>query len=142
MTDARLQQMFLTVRNLQDPGDPYHDIAVKDANKLSLILDEFQRREPFIAELRSENGFNLIVGIGGPVGCAQYANSDGLPPYLVAVLRDAESQLSKEVTTFLCGGQETEISNRHSVPFEVLKRIVTHFLETGDRSAEVDWEEV
>lgn len=93
-----------------------------------------------MAELIGANGYILVVGIGGPVGCVQYSHSDGNPPYLVAVAPNPIAE--DEYIEFLTGNTPTPIPARHILPFEKVKEVVKYFHETGTRSAAVSWEEV
>ena len=120
-------------------SDPFDGLHLDDSEKLRDILEQLQRRDPIILELEGENGYRMTVGIGGPVACIQHSSSNGEPPYLVAVMKDAASGRQEEDHVFLCGGQATEIRGRHCVPFSVLQSVACYFLETGDRSQDVDW---
>lgn len=122
------------------PDDPFDGMLVDDLDNLRNILDQLQRRDPFILELEGDNGYRLTVGIGGPVSCIQHSSNDGEPPYLVAVPKDVK-QRREEACVFLCGDQATEIRADQCVPFAVLRSVALHFLQTGDRSNEVDWVE-
>jgi hypothetical protein len=60
----------------------------------------------------------------------------------MAVMKDARQRPEPENRFFLSGGQATEIRGSQYVPYAVLQSIATCFLQTGDRSTEVDWVEV
>lgn len=50
------------------------------------LFEEIRYRDPpGIFEIQAENGWTLTLGLGPEVGRAQYAPSDGMPPYWVAV---------------------------------------------------------
>jgi hypothetical protein len=135
--------MSVTLHDFQEgANDPFHDVQVDNPEELRNILDQLQRRDPFILELEGDNGYRLTVGIGGPVSCIQHCSNDGEPPYLVAVMKDRRQIENDGEQIFLCGGQDTPIRSSHCVPFEVLKSVASHFLEFGSRSSEVDWVEV
>lgn len=133
--------MRVTLHNLQRPDDPLNGTHVESADRLGSVLDQFQLCEPFILELEGENGFRLTIGIGGPLGCVQYASSCGAPPYLMGILKQLRPPSTSEYV-FLCGDQETPISEDHCVPYLVLRSVAAHFLETGGRSSEVNWVDV
>ena len=95
--------------------------------------------EPFFAELYGDNGYKLLIGIGGTIGCAQYSRADGDLEYLVAVAPNPIAE--KRYVEFLICNTPTPISIRYILPFEKVKEIARYFLETGARSATVSWEE-
>src|ERR1035437_7224769 len=116
---------------------PFDGVEVADSEKLRDILDQLQRRDPFILELEGDNGYRLTVGIGGPVSCIQHSSRAGEPPYMVAVTKGVGQPPELDDHVFLCGGQATEIRGSQCVPFSVLQSVALHFLQTGERSAEV-----
>lgn len=132
----------VTLHNQQSPADPLSGSHLDNADRLGSVLDGLQSREPFLLEIEGENGFRLTMGIGGPVGCAQYASSDGEPPYLMAVMKPLQPPVPTGEYVFLCGGQETPISADHCVPYAVLRAVAIYFMETGRRSPDVNWVEV
>jgi len=140
MLSSRSNVMRVILHDFQDGSDdPFDGVHVNDSDNLRDILNQLQRRDPFILELEGDNGYRLTVGIGGPVSCIQHSSSDGEPPYMVAVMEDGVSRPEETDHVFLCGGQATEIRGRHCVPFSVLQSVACYFLETGDRSQDVDW---
>ena len=131
--------MIVRIFDQQDESDPLNGSVIVDSEQLSRILDRLRTREPFFAELFGENGYNLLVGIGGTIGCVQYSRSDGKSAYLVAV--SPEPLAEKGYVEFMIGGTATPISMRYILPFEKVKEIASYFLETGARSAKVSWEQ-
>ena len=135
--------MRVILHDFQDgSNNPLDGIQVDGSDKLRVVLDQLQRRDPFILELEGDNGYRLTVGIGGPISCIQYSSSDGEPPYMVAVMKDRLQRSEQKDCVFLCSGQATEIRGSQCVPFSVLQSVASRFLETGVRSDEVDWIEV
>jgi Immunity protein Imm1 len=112
------------------------------AQRMDLLeaLNQLQGRAPFFCELLGQNGYKVLLGIGGPAGCVQYSSKDGSPPYLMAVSRDPVSL--GECFEFLIGGTLTAVSTRYRLPFDTVREIAAHFQMTGERSAIVSWEEV
>jgi Immunity protein Imm1 len=43
---------------------------------------------------------------------------------------------------FLIDNEPTAVPRYYCLPMELVKRIATHFLETGQRRADVRWEEI
>lgn len=68
--------------NHQDKLDPMHGAVITASAQLAALLDDATRKPPFIAKLKGDNGFEMLVGIGKEFGWAQYSGSDGYPPYL------------------------------------------------------------
>lgn len=132
--------MQITLHDLENPHSPEHDLQIDSAEELTSVLDRLQHREPFILELESGHGSRLTVGLGGPIACAQHSPASGDPPYLVAIGNPASTNIKDEVT-FLCGGTPTPVPNRRCIPFATLKRVAIHFLNTGQPSPEIQWEE-
>jgi hypothetical protein len=132
--------MIVRFLDQQDESNPLNGSIIADSEQLSRLLDSLRTRTPFLAQLFGDNGYSLMVGIGGTIGCVQYSRSDGNSPYLVAV---APNQTPEDGDIeFLCGGTATPVSKRYILPFEKVKEIAGYFLETGARSAKIRWEEI
>jgi hypothetical protein len=129
-----------TFNHEQDHSGVLDGVTIHDANELFTLLDSFKGREPFVGELVGENGYMLKLGIGSDLGCVQYSPSDGDVPYLMAVAPGVHSD--DEFVDFLIGNTPTSIPKRNCLPFEVVKKIAAYFIETGERSSSVSWEEV
>jgi hypothetical protein len=82
---------------------------------------------PGMCELVHDNGFTLTVGIGD-LCSAQYAPSDGDPPYLMAVSPD-ENEDAPETVEFMFDGSLTEIPGMLTIPSETLKGVTLHFFQ-------------
>jgi hypothetical protein len=132
--------MIVRFFDQQDESNPLNGSIIADNEQLSRILDSLQTRKPFLAQLFGDNGYNLMVGIGGTIGCVQYSRSDGNSAYLVAVASNPTAEDGD--IEFLLGNTATPVSVRHILPFEKVKEIAGYFLETGARSAKVCWEEI
>ena len=134
--------MKLTPLDMEDSNSRWNNRPIKTEAELTAILADSHEKRPFLLQLEGDNGFKLIIGVGGPVGCAQFSSVDGNTPYQMAVSKGGQTADSSEAVEFLAGGTPTPIPIRRCVPFEALKRIVIQFFEKGDRSREVEWEEV
>jgi hypothetical protein len=132
--------MTVTFFDRQDETNPLNGRTLALDNELLEILHSLRNRTPFFAELLGENQRSLLVGVGGPIGSAQYSRTDGQPPYLMAVGVNPES--SREYVEFLTGNTPTPIPSRYVIPFEVVKEIAVHFRQTGERSPALSWEEI
>src|SRR5215470_17783591 len=108
--------MIVKFHDYQDQTSSLNGLAVTSDDLLLRVLDGLRAREPFFAELLGENGYQLLIGIGGTVGCAQFSRSDGEPPYLVAVAPDPVPD-HKQIE-FLCGNTPTPVPLRYILPFD------------------------
>jgi hypothetical protein len=132
--------MKITFFDRQKESNPHNEGVVNTTNELLDILEGLQGRDPFFCELVGENGFNLLLGVGGEVSCAQYSASDGSTPYVVAKLgSNAETDGDAE---FLINDTITPILHRYCIPFEIATKVAADFLETGQPSPLVSWEEI
>lgn len=56
--------------------------------------------------------------------------------------QSAKELPAREEMEFLAGGTLTPVSGRFCIPMELVEEIASHFLRTGERSADVEWEEI
>lgn len=132
--------MIVQYRNNQDKSDPKHDTFFTERKTLAALLDNTRRRPPFIAELRGDNGFELVMGIGGDFGCAEHIAINGDLPYLMAM--SPHPPLTAGEMEFLTANTPTPIAARYILTFAELKEIALYFLETGERCQSVLWEKI
>lgn len=126
--------------DLQDQQNPLNGSMISQASELLELLSRLQRRPPFFCKLIGENGYELLLGIGGPRGCVQHSSVDGSPPYLMVVTE--ESECLKEDFEFLISGELTPVSSRYCAPFKTVSEIAVYFQRTGERNSTALWEEV
>lgn len=151
--------MKLEFQDMEQKGEqPVRPIISLD--ELARLLDGLRQRQPFLFQLFGENGYCLTVGIAMTSGSVQFAAAKGNPPYFAAVV-PSRSKLSAEQVQnphalafesdirtatksaeFACGGTATPVPSRYVVSFELLKKIIVHFFETGERFPSVCWEEI
>jgi hypothetical protein len=115
-------------------------VAIASKKQLLDLLETFPERLPFFCEFVADNGYRLLVGIRGGLGCVQYSSPDHNPPYLVAV--ETDQQLPDDYVDFLMANTDTPVLARYCLPFEKVKDIVVYFLDTGNRSPAVPWENI
>jgi immunity protein Imm1 of predicted polymorphic toxin system len=132
--------MILQYRNNQDKSDPQNDAFFVESNDLADFLDSARTKNPFIAELRGDNGFELVIGIGGNFGCVEHIAINGDLPYLMAM--SFHPLLTNGEVEFLTANTPTPIAARYILSFDELKEVALHFLATGERSHSVSWEEI
>jgi immunity protein Imm1 of predicted polymorphic toxin system len=132
--------MIVSLHDCQDQTSSVNGLAVTSDDQLLQVLDSLRTRQPFFVELIGENGYELLVGIGGSFGCAQYGRSDGEPPYLVAV--SSARITPRDHIEFLAGNTPTPISSRYILSFQKVKEIASYFRATGTRSTDVSWEQI
>jgi hypothetical protein len=132
--------MIVTFFDRQDEGNPLNGSTFSNSSALLDCLHELSSRPPFLCEIENENGFKLLVGIGGRWSCIQHSRTDGLPPYLMAVPRETQSGVSD--MEFLMGNTGTPIRGRYILKSELADKLVSFFVEAGGRSDAVEWEEI
>ena len=132
--------MNVEYENQQDHFDPMNRIVFSDGAKLGQLLDARKRQPPFGARLSGENGYELMIGLGGRFAFIQYSLSNGDPPYLLAMSENPP--LKSGGIEFFVGNTPTPVTARHIIRFAELKEIAFHFIETGQRGSGVGWEEV
>ncbi len=124
----------------QDRTNPANGSSVAGATELRRLLAGLRGRPPFFAELLSENGWTLLLGLGESEGCAQLSRTDGDPPYYMAIDRDP-SDADGEME-FLIGDTLSPVPRRYRLPYETLVKVAETFVLTGQRLAELSWEEI
>jgi hypothetical protein len=132
--------MRAVFNDLQDHFSRLHGATVNDRSELFALLDTVRDRPSFGCELVGENNYKLTLGIGKIIGFVQHSRADGDTPYLLAVAQEKCCELDH--VEFHVGGTATPIPQRFCLPFEALKEIVAYFVETGERSPAVSWEEI
>jgi hypothetical protein len=130
--------MIVRYENEQDGLDPMNGMVIDSSAQLTKLLDSRRNEAPFFARLSSDNGFEIMAGIGGEVGCIQYSRSDGLPPYLMAV--SSHPTMKHGCVEFLTANTPTPIAARYIINFDEVKTIALYFLESGERSNVVSWQ--
>ncbi len=122
----------------QDFGiEPQPNQSFDNAAELNAFLEN-QRKESMMCQLISESGYKLQIGIDGDIGCAQFMSNDDEPPYLMAVTPVKVIESSHD---FIMTGSATEVASENCLPFELIRKLVLEFLETGAKSQLVEWEE-
>jgi hypothetical protein len=130
--------MHARFQDFEDEHNPRNAQMLGDRAAVVALFDELcKRRAPFMCQFTGDNGFNLIVGIGGDYGCAQYSSNDGMPPFLMAV--DIQGSPADRDMEFLVGGTPTPIDRKYRVPIEQVREAVAEFVTTGRKGAGVRW---
>jgi hypothetical protein len=132
----------MTIRffDRQDKHNDLNGTTFSDPANLVAVLESLKHRPAFFCELVGDNSYNLLVGVGSQCGCLQYSLSDGRPPYLMAV--DKKPAGGSDYLDFLTGDTPTPVAGRYCLPFETVEKAAGHFLLTGERYPEVNWEEI
>jgi len=141
--------MNLTFFDTQDRSNPSNGRVLGDDSELVQLLESLRDRAPFFVELDSENGYQLLVGVGGANGTVQYNRSDGDSAYLMAVEHLAATEpigsLSdryEHCLEFLIGNTPTPVPRRYRLSPERVKEVALYFRQTGEPSPAVLWEEI
>jgi hypothetical protein len=130
--------MKLRFEDYASTPQPNRTFDIGTASELLMFLEE-QRKESMMGELAcDENGFKLHIGIDDDICMVEFLKQDGDSPYYMAVTPAVIVQGSHD---FFACGSATEIRGRHCLPFNIFKKVVIDFLETGQRSQSIEWEE-
>ncbi|MDE8347729.1 MAG: Imm1 family immunity protein, partial [Acidocella sp.] len=125
----------------QDSHNPHNGAEVPSLETLVSWLDETRGRPPFFCELLGDNGFRLLVGVSGTVGCAQYSAMSGKPPYLMAT--DArEIKGENDYVEFLTANTDTPVPKKFCLPMSRIKEVLADFVATGEKGERVTWEAI
>jgi hypothetical protein len=73
----------------------------------------------------------VALGAVSPVGQSN--------PYLAA---EGDAKKGVKSPEFLCGNTLSPIPTRYCLPYDLVKQVALYFLETGDRSPNIGWEEI
>src|ERR1700719_2693002 len=82
--------MIVSFFDVQDGTNPLNGSTYADSSSLLDCLRLLSSRPPFFCEIEGEDGFKLLVGIGGKWSCIQHSAVDGSPPYLIALPREEQ----------------------------------------------------
>jgi hypothetical protein len=132
--------MTVVFQDLQEVNNPLNGRQLKSAASMAELWYDLGGRKPFLFELRGDNGFMLTVGYAGDTGSVQYSSCDGSRPYLLAT--SDESMEDSTYVEFLAGNTPTPIPRRFCLPIGLLAGIFREFVERGERSGSLAWEEI
>jgi hypothetical protein len=125
--------------DLQDESNPDNGTTVNDGASVKALLMRNSSREPFTCELVYEDKIRLMIGLGSNLCCAQHSSTNGDSRYLVAYLESERIQTGE--VEFLLSKSPTEILRRQCFPLKVLLDVAAFFVEGGERSPIVLWED-
>jgi hypothetical protein len=126
--------------NHQDKLDPMNGAVITGSAELDDLLNARRKSAPFLARFSGDNGFRIMTGIVGALGCVQYSRTDGKAPYLMAVSH--HPPVRRGYVEFLTANTPTPFAARYIISFDELRAIALHFLKAGDRSDGVLWQEL
>jgi hypothetical protein len=110
-------------------------------------------------QLLGEKGYSLVVLLAQNSGALEYRATNGDLPYLQALTPSAPVLATRQAgnpyaaaasadrlgglgVEFLVGGTPTRVPSRYILPYELLRNGVIYFLETGERTPDLAWEEI
>lgn len=131
--------MNVFFQDLQQIDNSMNGERLQSVADISQLFRGLSNREPFLFELRGDNGFMLTIGFAGTSGSVQYSHSDGSPPYLMAL---ADNNVGDGFVDLLAGNTPTPMPQRFLLPTEQVENIACYFMEHGSRSSQVAWEEI
>lgn len=119
---------------------PPEDVPV---DQLSRCLDSIAAKSketglPFIVDVIAY-GYEISLGLGLPESFVHVEAESGEPPYFITV---GDPTAEGVVAFYLHGTHHTEIARRNLISTAEAVRVAREFLERGERSAMVEWEEV
>lgn len=126
--------------DLHNDSNPDNGTELLDGLGTKALLVRNAKNPPFVAELLSDHQTKLMIGLGPEICSAQFSAADDEPPYLVAKIQSKKNLIG--ITEFIIGNEPSEIELRLCIPLAVLLELAAHFVETGQRSQAVSWEEI
>jgi hypothetical protein len=129
--------MILEFQDLEDRSNPANGTRVSTIPELRAVFVNSSDRRPFFFTLRNADS-EVTVGYAPEVGCIQHGDASGGPPYRMALGTQGEEGFVE----FLAGGTATPVSKRYCLPLDFVFELAAHFIESGQRSTLVEWEEI
>jgi hypothetical protein len=144
----------------QHEDNPLNGELIDSSRELETIFGQLRHKKPFGLQLKGENGFLLDICLAETYGAVQHTASDGDSAYLLAVAPGSspisptgelglhslafrvDEENGVQSPEFLVGGTLTPIPRRYILPYDLVKKIAVHFLETGEREPDVSWEQI
>lgn len=120
--------------------NPDNGTVVSNGMTAKSLLKRNSANGSIFVELIADNQMKLLIGLGAEICCAQFSTADDDPPYLMATLKTAN--LREGFTDFLIGKTPSEVPLRLCIPISVLLDVAAYFVETGERSSDVEWEAI
>ena len=128
--------MTATFYDLQRDDNPRNRQVLNDQRSVVDLFDEIRLvQPPCMYQFVGDHGFSLTVGVDRTSEYVQHSTNDGSPPYLMAT---ASSPDDRDMS-FLIGDTAIPIAGRYRLPSELVRQIVTAFVESGDRMAGINW---
>ena len=93
---------------------------------------------PFIIDV-TVHGYEMLLGVGLPQSFVHIESQTRKPPYFITV---GDPAAEGTVSFYLHGAHPTEILRRNLISTPEAVRVAREFLESGQRSNSVEWEEV
>jgi hypothetical protein len=132
--------MMINFFDRQDESNPMNGVEIHDEQQLEQAISAGSSCEPHFCELIGDAGYTLLIGVAKEIGCVQFSNTNGEPPYLMAVgSTSAEANFGE---TFLIRNTPTEVPMRYCLPRRTVIEIASDFINTQERSPRVAWEEI
>ena len=125
--------------DLQNESNPDNGTIVHDGASAKALLIRNSSREPFTCQFVYDDEFQLMVGLGPDLCCAQYSATSGNSRYLVAYLESERMQAGE--VEFLLNNSPTEILRKQCFPLKVLLEVAAYFVEKGKPSGIAQWED-
>ncbi len=129
----------MTLIQLQN-SDNGQMIEIADIIEMDRLLDEAASKAEAATILYVyAHGCQVAIGVGAEKCFIQFEPASGDPPYLVSV---GDPTQGGAFPFYLFGVHHTEIPIRNLITASVARDILRGFVQTGERSDMVCWEEV
>lgn len=112
--------------------------SVQELDSLLDDLTQAARAKPFMAELTSNAGDSLAIGLGLDESVASWVSAGGAPPYFASE-GDPEAD---GMIVFFYRGHWSEFPRSSAVPTERAREVLRDFFRHGRRPANFRWVEV
>jgi Immunity protein Imm1 len=132
--------MIVTFYDRQDIRNALNGTLIVDGEHVVALIESLKERPPFFCELVGANDCNLLIGIGGDIGCAQFSCEDGNTPFWIAT--SPATKAEEGFVDFLMADTPTPVPARYCLPYDAVKDIIVHFVNTGLRNPAADWEQI
>jgi hypothetical protein len=123
-----------------------HNLSVKSCEELInliLSLNETLKESSPLIQIVLPKSDVLIIGLGSNNRSVLMYNSiNGQPPYFVSVNPENIRLPEDNSVIFYLDNHETEISEKHIIPFDIALKGLEYFLTTEKLTKEIQWEEV
>lgn len=112
--------------------------SLQDVEQVLDTIHAASKEDPILVTVEiEESGDSLAIGLGADLSVLNYVAGTRNPPYFTS----KGSQDGDRVLSYRFGGDVSEFPVRNGIPVALARKAAKHFCQTGERIAEVHWEE-